>query len=770
MAGVNGAVVTSLDTVGGDAAGVTGRPIFRVVPTTTPAQRARFLPPGRRAGEVARGDVLTRLRAVVGECPVVLLNAPAGYGKTTVLAQWAVVDSRPFIWLTVTDAHNDPMVLRQDLTAGIASIQPPAPGVPTLRVLSSVSRPWAPRGRLSVPCVLVLDDAHLLTAAAARRVVDAQVLSMPTGSQVALASRGPLPWGVGRWRTERPVLEITGTELAFTPGEARDALGRAVRHEPIGAVIASCVGWPAAVCLVRDVMEQRADQSPSMTLPVAERRAVQYLESEVLSGVSDADLVFLTRMSVLAELTAAACDAVCEQPVWGQLMAVVRRGHLPITAVDGAGERYLFHPLLRRALLAELRRREPGLIPVLHRRAAVWFASAGDPDGAVRHAISSGDLHHTGEIVWDHTHPGLGTAGLDRLRGWLSGLTDDQIGRSLPLMAAAAWLALLTGDRAALVRWQVLAESWAHTCGPSDATDSEARAALVLLRTWRGAAGGTTLPSPDGLLAGFPMDSRWRPAAGYQAGMLQVVAGDPSRAQQSLQAAEELARGLGQQPVRADCLAALALLAHQRGRHGESAALAERAHGVLSAHRVDERRPAAAHTACVIGLTQALAGDFRTAAATLARARELTTAMTDHPTWLQVQALVLQAHTCLLLGDAAAARQLTGRARRLTDEHVPAAINTRVGEMETLLGQLPPEMTFGFAPMTAAELRVLQLLPTYLTFPEMGEMLFVSRNTVKAHAVAIYRKLGCSTRQQVVHRACALGYLPPSCVPGNVTG
>ena len=168
----------------------------------------------------------------------------------------------------------------------------------------------------------------------------------------------------------------------------------------------------------------------------------------------------------------------------------------------------------------------------------------------------------------------------------------------------------------------------------------------------------------------------------------------------------------------------------------------------------------------VVGLTQARAGKHARAEATLARVRDMITATPHLAPWLTVQVAVLRARTFLLLGDVGQARQLIRQARRILDGDSERSVpDGGVVGLETLLGQLSVGLTYGFAPITTSELRVLRLLPSCLSFAEMAQLLFVSRYTVKSHAMSIYRKLDASTRSQVVERACSLGYLPPSVLP-----
>ena len=222
---------------------------------------------------------------------------------------------------------------------------------------------------------------------------------------------------------------------------------------------------------------------------------------------------------------------------------------------------------------------------------------------------------------------------------------------------------------------------------------------------------------------------------------------------------------MDQPAVQADCLAALAMVSYDRERVDESRTLAGAAEDLLVRNHLQDR--ATSMFVCsVVGLTQARAGNPGRAAATLAMVRDMTAATTHLAPWLTVAVDVLRARTYLLLGDVGQARQLVRQARRSLDGDSERSVpGGRVVELETLLSQMSAGLTYGFSPITASELRVLRLLPSCLSFSEMGELLFISRYTVKSHAMSIYRKLDASTRSQVVERACSLGYLPVSVLP-----
>jgi len=717
--------------------------------------------------------------------PVVLLTAPAGYGKTTVLAQWAAADPRLFAWLTVDEAHNDAQRLHRDLDEAIASLRRRSPGgAPPATTSSEV--PVSLDDTLSAaptPFVLVLDDAQLITDPGARRLVERLMTGVPAGSQLVISSRGAVPQSLSRLRADHRVLEITAPELAFDAQEALAVLAAngwsAGPSKAAQALVEVCEGWPAVLSLAGAAARGVPDRARA-ALAGRDRLVTDYLRTEVLSGIDETTLRFLTRTSILTELAGPLCDAVGDTTGSGMVLRDLLGGALPIIAMDSHDQRYRYHPLLRQALLGELERRESTMVTVLHDRARRWFADRGEVDEAILHARLAGDVSTVGDLVWVHLHRGLADGGPGRVRRWLAGLTDEQIGRSPELMVASAWLSLVTGDLESMARWHALARAAEATLPlegagregldrrAADRRAADYRGAVMLLAAWRGTVGmAEGLQLCTDAFDALPAASTWRPAAGALSGIALSLSGQPARALSRLRDTEELASGLGDHAARVDCLVAMGALAFDRGLWCESEDLVMRANALMTAHQLLDL-PTSAYAVSMVALVQARRGDSADASHSLDRAHRLTVAVAGLAPWIQIQARVLQANTSLMLGDAAAARRLTCQARQLAgDRSLPPLLSAGLEQAERTLAHLPADSTYGLTPFTVAELRILRLLPTHLSFPEMGAMLFVSRHTVKTQALSTYRKLGAASRHEAVERACALGYLPPSSVPAR---
>lgn len=727
-------------------------------------------PPDR--GLLTRNRLLDRIRSA-GALATVSLSAPAGYGKTTLLEQWDATDPRPFVWLPLVDDHNDPLMLQRALQHAILSLpvggidsrgRPGPPGLTGADPSVLGNRAPAPRG-----FVLVVDDVHLIDWAAGRKVIDRLLRHRPE-MQVAVAGRGVRSVRTMSTGAGRPFVEITSDEMALDRTEVRTALGPPANDVGIRSILQWSEGWPLGIHLTARTFRERIvdESSPDLT-EAAEQQAAREVAAQC-AELDGADLSYLSRVAILSELQTGLCNVVAGRPGSGTLHHMVRRGDLMISPVDERGQRYRLHPLLRRVLLEELRRAEPESIALFHQRASDWYAAGGDANPAVHHALAAHDMDRIGAIVWARLHPGSTDEELNQSRTWLSGLSDDQIRRSAQLTTAAAWLAQLDGDFEAAKGWRALASARAASVRRADQIPPEALCALRLLQVWQ------ETDSPDGssqramaAWRGLPADSHWRPLAGWFAGMTLAFDGDRAQARELLQEAEGIAHGLGQHRLRRDCLVALAELNDDgdAARPPEADSLSWWAGPTITTPGLWNRL-CSPYTTSVLALSQARANDPR-AATTLSRAQDLTKTAPRLPAWLGARAVTAQAMTCLLIGEIASARCLARQVRHCLDgQEAGDGVRCEVRGLENLLRSLPPDLQHGFDAITPAEARVLDMLPTHLSFPEIGALLFVSRHTVKSQAVAIYRKLGAKSRSESVERARMLGYLPQA--PTTVSG
>ncbi len=726
--------------------------------------------PVSRASTLARAAIVDRLRGLT-DARAVMLCAPAGYGKTTVLLQWSEADERAFAWVTVDDLDDDPAVFIRHLLAPLSAVEPVEPEVfnalsATEPHFSTTVLPLLARTirERSVPFVLVLDDLGELSSARSLRVLGVVLSNLPAGCQVACASRTAPPPPVRRLRTEGALAELGRADLAMTTDEAF-ALVRSLGMDESTAAARRLVeraeGWAAGLYLATAAAVGGASSdpdSPPWGETAVEDAVADYLIDEFLARTDPVTVRFLLETSVLAELSGPVCDAVTQAQGSAALLHELSRSNELIVPIVGPREVYRYHRLFGEFLRAELRRRDPDRLVVLNRRACEWYRDAGHLDRAVRHARAAGDLALLGEIVWSEALHFLSAGRGDVVSSWIHGLEDRELARSCGLALTAAWIATQRGDMVAFTRWLATAEARLREEEPSSAARFGPGVAVV-----RALAGRDELPEIAELsayaIATEAPDSPLLALAFCVSGVALVLLGREGAGVQDLERGEALARAHGMHSIQAQCLAALGRVMLASGHSTRGTARVMQAREIVTRHGLEHIPTLAtvfAASALVLAM-QGRAGQAEREALIALRQASLIRGFTP---WFTVQGRLQLARTFLLLQDRERARVLVDEARAL---HGPA---TRSPVLDALLsettelvrGAAVPDL--GPSSLTTAELRVLQYLPSHLTFPQIAEELYVSPHTVKSQAAAVYRKLGATSRRAAVVTARAIGLLP----------
>jgi LuxR family transcriptional regulator, maltose regulon positive regulatory protein len=680
----------------------------------------RGLPPSRAPGLVPRARLVGRLQEA-RDVPLALLVAPAGYGKTTVLSEWAERDPRPFRWI------------RPDGLAGLA------------QEIAATRHPF----------VLVLDDVHTLHGADAFRMLAEIVEAIPPGSQLALATRCEPPLAVGRLRAHRKVVELRAADLAMGRSEAAGVLDRAgvrLERDDVDALLRRTEGWPAGLYLAALSLRDQPDIRTAVERFAGDDRVVaDYLRDELLAPLDAAQIAFLVRTSVLDTLSASVCDAVLDHTGSGARLADLAQSNVMLVSLDRSGESYRYHSLFAEMLRAHLRRVEPELEPELHRRASAWYAARGEAHSAIRHAVAAEDVRAGADLVWSSAAGSIAHGGNDTVRRWLEEFTDEQIAACAPLALVAAASSLAAGDRGQVERWTTEA-------GRSLEASGSQRSALTILRASL-ATDGLSRMGADAARAcrAEPDPSLWRSSAKWLEGVAHHLTGRRDGARAPL---EEGGRGgaAAAPNIQVLCLAQLALLVIEDEDWDQAAVLIARARSQVRACGL-EGYPTIALVCAVSGLVRAHRGLVEEAHEDVLWSARLLGQLAGFTPWYEAETRIVLARAALRLGDATAARTLMADAAHTLRE-IPDSTTLREWLEETRTGLDAATRSAGeTCALTTAELRVLQLLPTHLSFPAIASRLYVSPNTVKTHARAVYRKLDASSRAEAVARASAAGLL-----------
>jgi LuxR family transcriptional regulator, maltose regulon positive regulatory protein len=708
----------------------------------------RHRPPRLRTDTLRRERLVRRL-AQTTHVPLALIVAPAGYGKTTLLSHWLQDDARPVAWLTVDEADDDPDSLIRSIAFALDVL---APADLTLAELV-----YAIEGREDT-FVLVLDDLHHLRSEDALAVVMAVADAVSPGSQVVLADREEPGLPIGRLRAQGRMIDLRARDLVMTRREAATMLSLAdleLAADDVQVLLDRTEGWPAGLYLAALSLRGTPDPHRAVARFGGDDRLLSdYLRDELLAAVDEERLVFLESTSVLDELSGPVCDAVLERTGSGSVLRDMSRSNLLVVPLDNADGAYRYHALLADVLQAELRRSEPRREAELHRRASDWYAGAGDEERAIDHAIAAGDVARAGALLWTTAAARVLDGRAAEVRRRLDRFTPDQIAAHPTLALTAAAHHLARGERDLVEHWTAAAQ---RKLAGSDVAPLEAGVEIMRAAVARDGIGRMQRDAARAYERS-PEDSPWRSLCCLLSGVGAHLAGDPGEARPHLE--EGARRGAIAAPsVQALCLAQLALLAIDEGDWEQGPLLAARARSQVERLGLAEHPPTALVFA-VSALVRAHRDRVEDAQADQRRATDLLTRLVDYVAWYDAESRVVLARAALRLGDVVGTRTLLGEASRaLAHDAEAVVLRAWIDELWGQVEAFTVTELVGPSSLTTAELRVLALMPTHLSFREMGRRLHVSANTIKTHAHAVYRKLDVCSRSEAVVRARSTGLL-----------
>ena len=720
--------------------------------------RSKLRPPEPRLRLVKRRALLATLLA--SDEPLVVLSAAAGAGKSLTLAQWVLADSRPSAWLQIDDADNDPVVLLRYLAVALGNVTAvdpvvlPALQLPVPPVRERVLPLLADALAAAPPFLLVLDDAHLLAGERCWTILSFLVDNLPPGAQLAVGTRNDPALPLARLRADGRLLEVRKGALSLDRGEAAELLREhagAVDDETVDSILEATEGWVTGVYLGALTLGELPPEEWPDRVRGDQRAIAGYLASEVFDNLPEQLRSFLMETAIAERLSPSLAHAITGRDDAGELLSALARDNLFVVPLDDHDEWFRYHHLLAEYLHAELERRRPDRVSRLHRDAAEWFLARGDADNAVRHLLAAREVDRAADLVAGEWTRWWNRGQVETVCRWLQAFDDREILDHPALTLTAGWVFTAVGDARRAQRWGAAACAARLDDGASPDGAASLRSSQALLRA---------NIAPDGVAA---MREQAELATKLEAGRGTSWHVDALLA---LGTSRWLC-GAEQQAIRP-----LASAAREGAVFNPSSELAAIGYLALIAADNDEWEVAREyeHRARARLAELGFGSHRRTLPMLLARARlmarerdcslddlyaeidDILARLAPH-VWLWILGEITLGEVALACGDVAAAERRRAQAQRLLDQYPDAGILAKRAErLRKAAEQL--RMT---EPLTAAEARVLELLPTHLTEGQIAEELFVSRNTVKTHLRGLYRKLEVSSRADAVERARELG-------------
>ncbi len=416
-----------------------------------PAPRPGFVARPRLAGALSGG--------------LVLVCAPAGFGKTALLADWIRSSRRPVAWLSLDVGDNDPVRFWRHVAAALDRARPgigeriapllgPPPSSFEGLVTALINQLAAQPGENGI--ALVLDDYHLIDARPVHASLAFLIEHLPPGLHLVLASRSDPPLPLARLRARGQLAELRTDDLRFTAEEAaallRESAGADMPGTAVAALVARTEGWAAGLQLAALSLRGRSDIAGFVAaFSGSHRYILDYLTGEVLDGQPEQVRDFLLETSVLERLSGGLCDAVTGRDDGQAMLERVEQAGLFLMPLDEVRGWWRYHRLFADLLRARLQQQRPGRVPVLHRAAAAWYEEHGLGDDAVRHALAAGESDWAARLIERHFDATLylRSEGATAQR-WLAALPAELVQTRTRLLLAQVLLAATLGRAEAM--------------------------------------------------------------------------------------------------------------------------------------------------------------------------------------------------------------------------------------------------------------------------------------------------------------------------------
>jgi ATP/maltotriose-dependent transcriptional regulator MalT len=341
-----------------------------------------------------------------------LISAPPGFGKTTLLSEWTAHSQQPTAWLSLDEGDNDPtgfwsyviaalQTLRADLGKSALGMLQGSTPAPIQAILTTLINDL---DSLQEDFALVLEDYHIVSAQAIHEALGFLIDHCPPRMHVVITTRADPPLPLARWRVREQLTELRADDLRFTPDEAaaflNDIMGLHLSAADVAALEKRTEGWAAGLQLAALSMQGRDDVSGFVrAFSGSHRHVLSYLAAEVLERQPPAALDFLLKTSILDRMCAPLCEAVSGSSDGQARLQQFEQANLFVVPLDDDRNWYRYHHLFADVLRRRLRQAQPEALPELHRRASVWHEQNGSTAEAVGYALAARDVERAADLV-----------------------------------------------------------------------------------------------------------------------------------------------------------------------------------------------------------------------------------------------------------------------------------------------------------------------------------------------------------------------------------
>ena len=708
---------------------------------------------------------------------LVLVSAPAGSGKSTLVASWLAGRSQAAAWLQAEEGDNDPGRFWAFFVEAISEVLPGVRAAVKPAVLASsgdddlvISMLISALAEQDSRLVIVVDDYHLITNDVIHGGMERLIELCPPQVTIVISTRFDPPLRLGRLRVRGHLLEVRGDGLCFEPAEATSLLG--ADEGPLGAVEIELLldrteGWAAGLVLARLSLEQVPDASRFIReFHGDDQLIVDYLSDEFLAGLSPDHRHRLITTSILEQMSGSVVDAVCESSDGTTWLNETASHNQLVIGLDRTGEWYRYHHLLRDLLRLEAKTSIPDQLPDLHRRAAAWFESEGDHHRAVTHRLQAGDRQEAARLMTVLGPQLIASNQTETLRSVLVSIGEAAETDSVCALLRG-WYEYMAGDLDAAERWVEV------THRITSELSAERLEEVTPGIAPQGFDPFITAPLQMNILLGrgdvqsaleiarkvSDLD-RLRSVRLELTSIATVTggtfmwAGQADDARAVLNIAVEKTQNTDNHTVH---LLSLIYQAITEFDVGDVAAARKRAmHAITTA---DALGLGAYHR---LGPAYAIRARTATTPEAVADARRAVESVKRVTGDLALAYVLTMCGDVLMDASDPGGRELLAEARivvnRCADPGIVARYLDRI-ESRHAIAATAVETEAIVEQLTEREAAVLRYLPTVLSQREIAGELFVSPNTVKTHCTAIYRKLAVNNRKAAVQSARDLGLL-----------